>query len=352
MEDKVKKIIQRRIVHQINRRTETKTKRRKQRAAFCQLNAARNKKGVKSFKIINQEGRVVLTAPKNFSILENSEELILFFKEFRDAWPRVKNGFFMDMSGVEHITGEAIMYMLSMFKRFNGEYPRFYNVKGNLPNNESARNLLLMSGFTNYMNIRGNFMPTKSNSVIQIREGQKVKPQLAGEVVHYINKCLSWEPRKYSRQLYGAIIECMYNTRDHAYIEKDSLPYWYLMTFFDETTKEITFIFLDLGVSIPATVNRKVHEKIFEMTNPNSDVAYVLSALQGKIKRTRTRKSYRGKGLPALYACLTNKHIKEMTIISRRSFIRVDKDDLNLKHAFLGTMVVWKIDENCKGALP
>jgi hypothetical protein len=141
------------------------------------------------------------------------------------------------------------------------------------------------------------------------------------------------------------IIELMTNTKQHAYNDtkrKFTTTDWYVFARHDIESNSVRFIFLDTGEGIPSTV-----KKTFRETLPiigKSETSYIQSALEGELLRTRTGKTYRGKGLPKIYSFYKEGIIKDLTIISNYGYFGSKRsNDINQK--LNGTLFYWELSK-------
>ena len=140
-----------RIAREEKRRVIWKEKRRKRRAQEQLINATKRKDPPHYLLGGKNKQEAILVAPKVFSVVENTEEMAEFFREFHDATNEATQGLSIDMSGVTKITGDAVIYMISMFERFRLEHPSRYRVKGNVPKDEECRKRLFQLGFQKFV---------------------------------------------------------------------------------------------------------------------------------------------------------------------------------------------------------
>lgn len=300
---------------------------------------------------------LVMNVPENFSIIENAEQMLLFFEDFKKYVIKRKRIFF-DMSKVNRLTGDAIIYMLSMFDRNEKLYGKFH-IRGNVPENGFCRNLLFDSGFFNYVYIKTT-IPKSSEDIVQIEKDSIVKGKLAKQIIDFTKNKLNIERAKVTKSLYDILIECMVNTNNHAFGKKEMHPFWYLMAVYDKENKEVFYTFLDAGQGIPKTIRKKYLEKVFEFIKTASlstidlvtDKDLIISALEGVLKRSRiVKKGHRGKGLPRIYEHFKNKQIEDLVIISKKGYVDLNGKSTLLSKDFAGTMLSWKIRMKEKEAL-
>ena len=324
-----------RRVHRIEKR---RLKRKKTAQNTYQLsepikNISKPKEKVKQYKV---------TAPTNFSLKDNLQEMIDFFGDllkFTNS-RREEISIFFDLSEVTHITVDAIIYLLAVIKdlQISGFAKHYFY--GNLPKNKQAKDYFVQSGFMNYVksNIKENSSIQEQISILS----NNVYDQTVTKTVCDFVSDKSGLTRVETKFLYVLINEMMLNTYQHAY--KDSSKQtnnWYM--YVENTENKIKFTFLDTGQGIPNTVRKKFMERVFKR---ESDI--ILSALNGEF-RTQTGRKYRGKGLPKIKECVMNHNLDELFIISNKAFcelkynneFEIKKDDLS--SSLRGTIYYWEL---------
>ncbi|MGR3219044.1 MAG: hypothetical protein ACUZ8H_04405 [Candidatus Anammoxibacter sp.] len=122
---------------------------------------------------------------------------------------------------------------------------------------------------------------------------------------------------------------------------------WYLMLIYDKQNRIVKFVFLDNGVGIPNTIKKRFYEQIPIFTKMFHDNALIHSALKGE-GRTSTKQSHRGKGLPKIYRCATEKkEIKKLVIVSNYGYLDLSNQDYyDLKSKFNGTLYSWEMSDD------
>lgn len=292
----------------------------------------------------------VFVPPKKFSILYNPEETIEFFKYILNVIkkvPKIRNSkhiyiFMINMTEVENITGDALMYLLTVMKNTKMQKDRKIIWKGNFPKNEKINKFLKESGFLKYLKTaEENLIHSDEN--IEIQSGKLMQ----GDIAKYICKFTNYKLNKdklYSKFLYRMLTELMTNTKDHAYIKKSNFDFcWYIFVENDEN--KIRYTFMDNGIGIPTTVLKKFYEKIIEKLKLDKEYKYIESALKGDF-RTETRKEHRGTGLPDIYEINKNKKIRNLTIISNHAYYSSENKSYDLETELEGTILYWEIEKS------
>ena len=322
-----------------NIKNNSKRNRRKKRKKKYPYDSIEDLYGRKTkIKIIEK----LLTAPKYFSIIDNTDETIAYFNKvihyFKSKNYRT-NALFFDVEEVEYITIDAIMYLLAIIYNINNSKNNILRVGGNLPKKDDIKDKFIKSGFLK-------ILKNKDMNILNDNQGKlygnSVSGNSVGKIIELSKKYLGSEKSIYF--LYNIIIELMENTISHAYIDSYFVNSWYLYTTCNNNIISITFI--DTGLGIPETIYKKIPEKIVDIMNIKN-TKYILSALQGGF-RTKTQKDYRGKGLPEIFEYYKKDKIKKLKIISCYEKIDTDKKDcaLNLNEYLHGTVFYWEIDGN------
>lgn len=280
-----------------------------------------------------------VVAPTNFSLTKNPSGALTFFDTLIKKEAR-KNAVFIDLSQVESITIDSLLYLLTLTGEFREN--RRCQIQGNTPEKEKPKQLVEESGFLSRID------PTigklaASSDFVQICDGKTVDGKMATNMCQFAMQKLNVE-RKEIKALRGMILEIIENSGLHAYEEREKLPLWYAYARFEPENKSITFSILDTGMGIPKTIRQNWFEKI-PIIRSESDL--LLSALQGQ-NRTSTRLSHRGKGLPLIYEACLSGYVKSFVLMSNRGYININSVDesSDLSSKLKGTLFSWKVTEN------
>jgi hypothetical protein len=303
----------------------------------------RKQKRKKSFKnVIQTKERVsdnqiehTFTVPSNFSITGNSEEVIKFFNKVISyrTYGNSPVKIMVNMAGVRNITIDALMYLLSIIKNKRFSETQISLVRGNLPDDGLAADLVKRSGFLRHLRSASENI-IYSEDIVSIKTGDKVDSETLGDICQFVkNKAPIIENS--TKKIYTIIGEMMGNAQEHAYgaHQISSLQNW--LCYVEKRTDKMIYIFLDTGYGIPTTVQKKSIEKIVR-----SDRYFLESALEGKT-RTRTKKIYRGRGLPGIVSLVKSNVVNNMTIITNKACCIINYGRLNfveLEHSFQGTL--------------
>jgi hypothetical protein len=179
------------------------------------------------------------------------------------------------------------------------------------------------------------------NFLFHLRD-RKTKGEKAKQIIDHFEKRVTFEPEP-RRALYNALVESMNNVAEHAYSRRYGwrLEYreWWLLGYFDDASREISFVFLDQGVSIPRTIRANLGDKF----RSGSDL--ILEAVT--TGKSSTGQATRGTGLPSLKEFVDQAYSGTLEITSYRSRCTFHKGAAALKRTLniplQGTLITWKI---------
>lgn len=211
-------------------------------------------------KTKRRQNEVTIQVPSSFSLINDPEEMLKFFHDVRSYVQKGRDIFF-DMSSIEDMTTDAILYMLSQFQYYKQQYTN-YKISGNTPTNNECRNIFVGSGFYKYVRAPGIKTPSDSN-ILTVRSRSQVEPEIAKEATHFARGRLQKMDMTTSKSIYSTMIESMANTKNHAYERGGGK--WWLMAAHREHLKTLHFTFLDNGLTIPATIRRNLGEYLADI---------------------------------------------------------------------------------------
>jgi len=300
---------------------------------------------VKKQKGKGKKNEYKVQAPSNFSIIENAQEVIPFFDDILKFTNRTKDRtkIFFDMSNVINISADAIIYLIAIIKDLQSLGQGRHNFAGNLPTEKRCAEYIRQSGFFKYMESTAAVVPTTESKQIRIiSKSTYDQEDTTKKICDFVCSIANCDKTK-TKYLFVLLGEMMLNTVQHAYNDNKRLNNWYVSA--QSVGDKILFTFLDTGLGIPKTVRTRFTEKIF----PNES-AIVESALKG-VFRTRTKKGYRGKGLPKMAECVKNNSLEKLFVISSRAYCElkysnskmiIDKKEQSRPIA--GTVYYWEMD--------
>lgn len=284
------------------------------------------------------------------------EETVNFFHKLRKISDEKDSRFQLDFVPLKKISPAAALFLTSEIDRFQvrSKFIRI-KVKDFSRWDSSIRCQLRDMGMFDLLhigNINPKFLSEKSSAdeeFIKFRSGNRANGETFLEMRDEINEKIENIPEAKALQI--GITEAMTNTSHHAYPEsymKDcvlKVDKWWLSSSINKKTKTITVIICDQGVSIPKTIpENKSKLNIISSLFGKSDAQLIQIAVNNN--KSRTNKSYRGKGLKDIKDYTKKAKDASLRIISRNGEYvasSLEKDYIcNHKRPILGTLIEWK----------
>lgn len=170
----------------------------------------------------------------------------------------------------------------------------------------------------------------------------RVRGASAKVLIQHFEKRVTFAPQG-RETLYNALVESMNNVAEHAYPERrrNKLAYseWWLLGYFDDAAREISFSFYDQGLGIPRTIRARLRHEL------RSGASLIREAVERGISRTKV--STRGKGLPSLKKFVDASVDGTLVISSHTSQCVFSKGKPPLEQTWniplSGTLITWNI---------
>lgn len=277
--------------------------------------------------------KLVIVAPELFSIVDNTSTTLGFFNKL-ESIAYIYHRIYIDLEKVENITPETVLYLLLLVEKVT-KNPKI-RISGNAPASAKCRDIFINSGFYDF--VYSSYKTNYNFNILSVKSENYVVGAIADEVIEFASVRLGLIRNKVTRAFYTTILECMGNTREHAYNSHDAkYAKWWLIAQYDKELCKIRFAILDNGKGIPETVRKKFIEKV--IGHNDSDI--LKSVLNGEF-RTSTELKYRGKGLPKIMFFKKENLIQDLVIIANNGYYSADNDRcVNIEPKFNGTMICW-----------
>ncbi len=298
-----------------------------------------------SIKKIRQSKKKPLSlyAPKNFSLIDNTDEVLAYFDNARETLKK-ENNIIIDISSVDVLTPPTVALMIA-----NINDKKFFfdsHISGNAPVKPELRKLFTESGFYDHVNTKGSFK--RGNDNYLHKEVDKiVDPDVAKEAKNTGTRHVFGNEEPFDA-IFDTLVECMQNTNNHANVHKKGECYWWLYVYSDPTRKFTSYSFLDLGVGIFNSIVVKNYINKFKKISPfHGNISLVDDLLSGKIgSRMDKDRNMRGKGIPQIVENSKSKYFSSFVII-------VNDVKINLKtgvreklsHPLNGTFLYWELEK-------
>ncbi|MGZ0077106.1 hypothetical protein [Methylomonas sp. ZR1] len=294
-----------------------------------------------------------LVAPAAFNIFEPAIRTIFlaFLRELRSFVLLKHQPVLIDFSSTKTMsTGGTLLFVAELrriIRLTNNKIP----IRCLPPRNTKAWQVLEQIGVLELLKCRKRVIPTDGDVVHwRFAWGNKVLGEEYDTILqHYDGKLTDG----IAKGFYHGLTEAMTNSRQHAYIEPrqdglhifDEPTDWWM--FSQEKDDMLTVVFCDLGIGIPATLPiKKPHlwQKLMTMFGQVTDGQAILEAIADS--KSRTGKSYRGKGLKQLLEVISASEKGILTVLSNRGCYRYQSGlefQQNYKDSILGTLIAWQI---------
>lgn len=138
--------------------------------------------------------------PEKFSIINNPDETIKSFNNLFSFISRKRHSLmkvFIDLSIIEFLTIDAIMFLLAIINNLKQQYKINLNFEGNSPKELESKKIFDESGFYNYVRYLGKDELDKNDDNIQIVSGVKCDNELAKRISDFVKKRLTLKLKTY-----------------------------------------------------------------------------------------------------------------------------------------------------------
>jgi hypothetical protein len=282
-----------------------------------------------------------LRVPGEFSFIHNAEAMNRLLQTMKSCSKAFHIS--LDLEGVTLITPEAIAALTATISP--SSMPNT-TVRGNLPSDPEAKQVLLESGFFDHVKSMTE-LPKGQFGKITKRKSKRVEPTTARELIE-CGTLQAFGVKRSSqstRAAYTTLIESMGNTHNHAAKEGEETRTWWATAYGDSARRRVCYSFLDTGVGIFKSVNLHWIQKTFRKLGLGDNAKLMLRILEGRVESS-TGLPYRGKGLPTIYRKSQNGNIKALFIIANDVYADVSNEDYRtLDVPFPGTLLYWESEE-------
>jgi hypothetical protein len=288
-------------------------------------------------KLLRKSGYTVLKPPTVFSLVRNPEEFIEFLRSVRSQARYSHLAF--DLREITVMTSDAVAAFAATLRDLSTT-----NVRGNLPLNEEAKQMLLQSGFFDHVESVER-LPSATRGRISQLQSKRVEPVFAKDLIHKGTAAV-FGVFKHQPASYRVLIESMTNTRNHAAESVGEKQEWWATVYADLSSQHVCYTILDMGVGIFRSIKirwlRRLYRAIGHSIGITDDSDILKQILRGEVESS-TGQKYRGKGLPAIYNLAQTQRIKALIIIANNVYANVSTGQFRLlPGAFNGTLLYWE----------
>ncbi|MCC5836003.1 MAG: hypothetical protein JJU20_14850 [Opitutales bacterium] len=291
-------------------------------------------------------------APVNFDFMANTDEVSSFI-ETLNKYLEQRKPVFVELRQVQRVSYDALTVLLSVVVRFKAKKIRF---NGSMPSSATANNALRESGFFKLLFEKFDDtdryeLATKSS--INTHAKRTVDAELGERLIVSASRTV-WECQKRCTGLQRVLIELMQNTNNHASPKGKKEKLWWISVKHDPAAKKVYFFFVDYGVGIFTSLDRKDSDnKFFHSYNRlrrkfqfGKNTKILEAIFKGELHQTSSDKYYRGKGLPGVYKAFEANQISNLSLITNDTIFNGQSRSYNsLKTPFQGTFYSWELSE-------
>ena len=287
--------------------------------------------------------RETVKVPIDFSLLSNKEAVLEFFNFCKLLNKKDCQVVHFSFDEVENIGSGSMTILLSICGWLNDQK---ISVSGSYPKNDAARDFLERSGFLRYFRAKIKKQNQDSNNAILERGLDQTAARTTAKQVRLSMKTV-WGEEFRNTKLQGMLIELMANTVNHAYKQHKYQKGWYFSITHEPEKNVVKFCFVDNGRGILNTIKIRFQDTFAKVFGDLDDALILEQAFDGKFG-SRTRLSYRGRGLPVIRKNHSQSIIKNLKVISNNVFLDFETGEAHiLKENFEGTFYYWELDKTC-----
>lgn len=293
-------------------------------------------------------------APRNCCFLSNTEEVVAFVNRLEKRLSG-RGATFVVLKGVETFDYGAIAILLSVMFMFRVMRISF---NGDFPKDLEAKRLIIESGFFDHINRpideKVPYSENKDNQVVTHMD-RNVDPELSLPLMQAASITI-WGEKRVDGGMHSVLMELMQNTNNHASSEAVSgEKHWWLSVNHDKEKKVVRFSFVDHGVGILASLDRKpagskwygLIDGAKSVLGIRSNDEFLREIMAGHIHETVTKKKYRGKGLPNIKRMIDFNRIGKLHVISNNVYANIQDEQYRLLSCdFKGTFFYWEMCES------
>lgn len=296
-------------------------------------------------------GYKVIKAPKVFSLLENTEDLLSFICKVDDCFSDKKK-VFIRMKETTIISYDAIVVLLSKLIQFKANKIDF---NGDFPKDKTLQKILIGSGFLEYLYKNIDDKDTYTfDKKIYTHANKNVNSALTSTIIEDASQKL-WKESRRCIGLQRVFIELMQNTNNHASNQKKGEKLWWSSIVHNKEANKVCFSFIDYGVGILDSLKNKESGKfarimtaIKNILKPQNNAEILKLLLEGKIHELIKEQAYnRGKGLPGIYKAWKSNDISNLIVITNNVYANVANNEYKeLNDDLSGTFIYWELNNN------
>jgi hypothetical protein len=290
-------------------------------------------------------------APQHMCFLRNPDEMATFIGELKNCAEK-RMPVYVDISHVQEIDLNAVTALLAVMVQFKSRGIKF---NGNMPQNHSAKKLLIDSGF--FEHLSGKYLHTDSydfyGSSVYTHGKLCVDSEFSQSLIEKAATTV-WGERFRCPGVQRTFIELMQNTNNHASLKRKGEKHWWISVQHLPQERRVLFSFVDFGIGVFESLANKPKESTFyniierlkRLFHVETNAQILKLVFEGELHKTVTGQYYRGKGLPGIYSVLKKNQLAKLSMITNDVYFCSERGEFRrLKHGFSGTFVSWELTE-------
>ncbi|QTK38067.1 hypothetical protein ABFO19_16610 [Xanthomonas citri pv. glycines] len=260
----------------------------------------------------------------------------------------------LDHTSVTSMSPEVAMLMLAEIQRCRIYCEPRTQLTGTYPANHDVSHLLTEIGFYKSLGIKAPKLPATydSRTYIRVERHNKILAKVADDLLTCFETEFTFSPED-KRRLQIALVECMDNVFQHAYVFNESCPAeahlfreWWMVGYSDSTDKSISFSFLDQGRGIASTIRRKLGRSVIGKLGAWHDGHFISRAVRKRISRIDSKR--RGHGLKKLKAFVDRLEFNgTLRVLANNGDVQWTTGQKSVERSMptelSGTLVVWSL---------
>jgi hypothetical protein len=293
---------------------------------------------IDNFYFKNHE--LTISLKGDFALLENPELVISLINQFAtiENERHIRKKVLIDISKITALDIGAIGLLLSVV---NSLTKKNIPIVGNLPNDESCRDLFIRSGFLSHMqDMQGKPFNRKGLSLLIERGFDKTSNKRVGDEIKKAVNYLTGISQSY-RPVYSMVQEMCANSIEHANSDKRKKN-WLFAVYYD--VDKVIFTMTDIGEGILSTLKKKAVQLFQDAISFKDDVLTLDGAFDKKYQSS-TLDANRNKGLPKIKEINSEQYVENLKVITNRVFLDFSnpKNSRKLDHKLKGTFYYWEL---------
>ncbi len=346
------------------------TQKREKKHRKEKLELKRKKQRTKKRKI-NSNARLytIIEAPVAFELIrsKNHRFLLEFLTLVRDTVLIRKKHVKIDFTNTKRMVVCGTLLLYSELCRIKRELNSLELISCVPPKDETVAQVLQHLGILKMLRCNSSITPDRGDVINwNVATGDNTDASEVGKILESQSKL----PVAKSKKLYRGVSEAMTNVSQHAYLNfrndgteiAENKGWW---MFCREEDDHIFVAFCDLGVGIPVTLPRTIEEnqeqglfnralqKLFGTEkNKYSDGELIRAAIE--VKRSRTHKRHRGKGLLDMIKAIETTGGRLAILSNKGGYLynvsnaQPIEEVKNYKDSIMGTLILWSLPLNAE----